>query len=40
MRQLDWHMMLFVSVSLVHDYWVIWGFPHVYYYDVKREHLK
>lgn len=39
MKNLDWHLVLFVGVSLVHDYWIYWGLPKVYYWDVKREYL-
>ncbi|MFB4169137.1 hypothetical protein [Virgibacillus sp. JSM 102003] len=39
MRHLDWQMMLFIGSSLLHDYWVYFGLPRVYYWDVKRRHL-
>ncbi|WP_404452765.1 hypothetical protein LG329_01245 [Virgibacillus necropolis] len=40
MRHLDWQMILFVGASLAHDYWIYWGFPRVYYWDVKHKNLK
>ncbi len=32
-------MILFVGATLVHEYWLYWGLPRVYYWDVKRTHL-
>ena len=32
-------MVLFVGSSVVQDLWVNWGLPHIYYWDVKKEHL-
>ncbi|WP_443257759.1 hypothetical protein [Virgibacillus sp. L01] len=40
MRNLDWQMMLFVGSSLLHDYWIYWGLPRVYYWDIKRKNLQ
>lgn len=40
MKQLDWQMILFVGSSLLHDYWIYWGFPRVYFWDIKRKHVK
>ncbi|WP_165769109.1 hypothetical protein [Virgibacillus profundi] len=40
MRQFDWQMLLFVGTSLAHDYWIIWGLPSVYFWDVKRKNIK
>src|SRR5690625_1175748 len=40
MRQLDWHMIFFISISLAQDYWILRGIPQIYYYEAKREHLK
>lgn len=31
MKYIDWHMLLFLGVSMVHDYWIYWGLPRVYY---------
>ncbi|MGP4039630.1 hypothetical protein ACTWP4_06980 [Gracilibacillus sp. D59] len=39
MRQLDWTMILFVSSSLLHEYWLLSGLPRIYYWDVKRQHV-
>ncbi|MCC3357274.1 hypothetical protein [Bacillus sp. REN16] len=40
MKQLEVQMILFVGVTLVHEYWLHWGLPRVYYWDVKHAHLK
>ncbi|MFT4415491.1 hypothetical protein ACLM5H_16675 [Fredinandcohnia humi] len=40
MKYLDMQMLVFVGASLVHEYWLFWGLPRVYYLDVKREHEK
>ncbi|MBP1967931.1 hypothetical protein J2Z83_000023 [Virgibacillus natechei] len=40
MKDLDWQMILFVGSSLVHEFWIYRGLPSIYYWDVKREHLK
>ncbi len=37
MNNIDWQMIMFVSTSLVHDYWIYWGLPRVYYWDIKYE---
>ncbi|MFS0864422.1 hypothetical protein [Fredinandcohnia sp. 179-A 10B2 NHS] len=39
MKHVDIQMILFVGASLIHDYWLIWGLPRVYYMDVRKEHL-
>ncbi|MFC4557262.1 hypothetical protein ACFO3D_03420 [Virgibacillus kekensis] len=33
----DWHILLFVGTSLVHDYWIFWGLPRVYYWEAKKQ---
>ncbi|SDQ57412.1 hypothetical protein [Virgibacillus salinus] len=40
MRHLDWQMMLFIGSSLLHDYWVYWGLPRVYCWNIKRRQLQ
>lgn len=40
LKYLDWQMMLFVGTSLVHDYWVYWRLPRIYYYSVMEESAK
>ena len=40
MKQMDWQMLFFVGTSLVHDYWIYWGLPRVYYWHAKKEHFK
>lgn len=39
MRNLDWQMILFVWSSLAHDYWIYWGLPRIYFWEVKKESL-
>ncbi|MGN8646641.1 hypothetical protein ACTNEO_10830 [Gracilibacillus sp. HCP3S3_G5_1] len=39
MRQLDWTMILFVSSTLLHEYWLLSGLPRIYFWDVKRQQL-
>ncbi|WP_330948976.1 hypothetical protein [Virgibacillus sp. MG-45] len=36
MRQLDWHMIVFVGFSLIQEYWLIWGLPRVYYWEMQK----
>ncbi|WP_205520087.1 hypothetical protein [Virgibacillus doumboii] len=38
MKQFDWPMVLFAGVSLVHEYWIFWGLPRVYYWEVKQSY--
>ncbi|MFD2045780.1 hypothetical protein ACFSTA_13690 [Ornithinibacillus salinisoli] len=40
MKFVDWQMVIFVSVSMVADYWIYWGLPRVYYLDVNIEKIK
>ncbi|SDK35945.1 hypothetical protein [Sediminibacillus albus] len=40
MKHLDWHMILFVGTSLAHDYWLYWGLPRIYFWDVHGRHKK
>lgn len=40
MKQLEWQLILFVGSSLIHEYWIYWGLPKVYYWDAKRKYLK
>lgn len=40
MKHLDWQMIIFVGASLAHDYWIFWGLPRIYFYDMKQEHSK
>ncbi|WP_200801552.1 hypothetical protein [Bacillus sinesaloumensis] len=40
MKQIEIQMILFVGVTLVHEYWLHWGLPRVYYWDVRHNHLK
>ncbi|WP_169750794.1 hypothetical protein [Ornithinibacillus contaminans] len=37
MKSIDWQMVLFIGASTVHDWWIYWGLPRVYYYEVKKE---
>ncbi|WP_430785679.1 hypothetical protein VBD025_11785 [Virgibacillus flavescens] len=37
MRNFDWQMILFLGSSFVHDYWIYWGLPRIYYLDIKQE---
>ncbi len=39
MKQLDVQMILFVGATLVHEYWLHWGLPRVYFWDVRHSHL-
>lgn len=39
MRHLDWQMILFVGSSLVHDYWIYYGLPRIYYWDIKNSNI-
>ncbi|WP_281349744.1 hypothetical protein [Ornithinibacillus caprae] len=32
MKYIDLQMVMFVGISMVHDYWVYWGLPRVYYF--------
>ncbi|WP_176555804.1 hypothetical protein [Virgibacillus ndiopensis] len=38
MKHLDWTMIWFVGTSLVHDYWIYWGLPQIFYWETKREY--
>ena len=40
MEHFDWQMFLFVGTSLAHDVWVHWGFPQIYYWELRRDSLK
>ncbi|WP_277679076.1 hypothetical protein [Gracilibacillus dipsosauri] len=37
MRQIDWTLILFVSSTLLHEYWLLSGLPRIYFWDVKRQ---
>ncbi|WP_162832879.1 MULTISPECIES: hypothetical protein [Sediminibacillus] len=37
MRGMDWQLVLFVGTSLVQEYWLYFGLPRVYFWDVERE---
>ncbi|WP_209366950.1 hypothetical protein [Sediminibacillus dalangtanensis] len=37
MRGMDWQLVLFVGTSLVQEYWLCFGLPRVYFWDVQRE---
>ncbi|MEN2766315.1 hypothetical protein [Ornithinibacillus xuwenensis] len=39
MKSIDWQLILFVGVSTLHDYWIYWGLPRIYYYEMKKEGL-
>ncbi|WP_163536390.1 hypothetical protein [Gracilibacillus sp. YIM 98692] len=39
MKQLDWTMILFVSSTLVYEYWLLSGLPRIYFWNVKKQHL-
>ncbi|UOQ84754.1 hypothetical protein [Gracilibacillus salinarum] len=39
MKSLDWTMIVFVSSTLLHEYWILTGLPRIYYWDVKRQHI-
>ncbi|GGB31391.1 hypothetical protein GCM10011409_05970 [Lentibacillus populi] len=36
MKYLDWHMIFFTGVTLVHDYWIFWGLPQIHYWEMKQ----
>lgn len=38
MKEMDWQMLLFVGASLVHDYWIYWGLPRIYYWGMKKRY--
>lgn len=40
MKHIDWQMLFFVGTSLVQEYWIYWGLPHIYFWDAQREHIK
>ena len=40
MRHIDWHMVFFVGTSVVQEYWIYWGLPRIYFWDVQREYSK
>ncbi|WP_181397443.1 MULTISPECIES: hypothetical protein [Gracilibacillus] len=37
MRQIDWTLILFVSSTLLHEYWLLSGLPRIYFWDGKRQ---
>ncbi|SDM68982.1 hypothetical protein [Sediminibacillus halophilus] len=37
MRGMDWQLVLFVGTSLMQEYWLYFGLPRVYFWDVKSE---
>ncbi|UOQ48723.1 hypothetical protein MUN88_00740 [Gracilibacillus caseinilyticus] len=39
MKSLDWTMIVYVSSTLLHEYWLLTGLPRIYYWDVKRQHV-
>ncbi len=39
LKQLDWTMILFVSSTLVYEYWLLSGLPRIYFWNVKKQHL-
>lgn len=39
MKHLDWPMIIFVGTSMINDYWVYWGLPRIYFWEVKRTHM-
>lgn len=36
MKEMDWQMLIFVSASLIHDYWIFWGLPRIYYWNTRK----
>ncbi|WP_158701736.1 hypothetical protein [Lentibacillus sp. Marseille-P4043] len=40
MKYLDWHMLVFVGVTLVHDSWIYWGFPQIEFWEMKQKYIK
>jgi hypothetical protein len=38
-KSIDWQLIIFVGVSTLHDYWIYWGLPRIYYYEMKKEGL-
>ncbi|WP_221563598.1 hypothetical protein [Alkalihalobacillus sp. TS-13] len=33
MKDIDWQLIAFVTVSILHDHWVYSRLPKLYYYD-------
>ncbi|ADU30271.1 hypothetical protein [Evansella cellulosilytica] len=40
MKLIPIQMMLFVSYSLLQDYWIYYKLPQIQYWEVKNNHLK
>lgn len=36
MKYLDLHAIIFVGVTLIHDYWLFWGLPQIQFWETKR----
>ncbi|MFD1851297.1 hypothetical protein [Oceanobacillus bengalensis] len=36
MKGIDWQTILFVGTQMIHEGWLYWGLPRVYYWDIKK----
>lgn len=34
MKNIDWQAIIFVGMTMIHDYWIIWGLPRIEYWEV------
>lgn len=39
MKHLDWQLIMFVGGTLIQEYWIHWGLPKVYYWEVRKKEL-
>lgn len=37
MKQIEWQFVMFVGSTLIHDFWIYYGLPKVYYWEVKQD---
>ncbi|MEN1969459.1 hypothetical protein WMZ97_15455 [Lentibacillus sp. N15] len=37
MKYFDWNAIIFVSVSLIHDYWIYWRLPQIQYWETYKD---
>ncbi|WP_188207261.1 hypothetical protein [Alkalibacillus aidingensis] len=37
LKDLDWHLVSFVGVSMVKEYWIYYRLPHIQYWSLEKE---